>query len=344
MMMVEKNSRQVLQPLIDWMHEERDRQQQPGAGAAANGQTTRSRSSLATPGIFWVGTGEQEEDAVRHDPRRRRCSCSTSSPREQRHPLPVVLVHGGGGQMVHYMGLGGMSGWAHHFVQAGYKVYLVDRPGHGRSPYHPDALGEIGPLVTYDLLTRDTVTSRACAEQAVARHDAATSVIRSSISSLPRPTRRRATRSWRRRCGSSTARELVDRVGPCDHHDALRRRSVRLARRQRAAEPGQGGGVVRRRDGAARRSGRRRGYAAAESEEHADHVSAVGARRTRRASPILDALTQSGAKAELIDLKERGILGNSHFAMFENNRRQVFEVISGWIEQRVPANTSTACL
>src|SRR4029450_291444 len=80
-------------------------------------------------------------------------------PAQSRHPLPLVLVHGGGGQMVHYMGLGGMSGWAHHFVQAGFKVYLVDRPGHGRPPYHPDALGEIGPLVTYDLITRAPVTS-----------------------------------------------------------------------------------------------------------------------------------------------------------------------------------------
>jgi pimeloyl-ACP methyl ester carboxylesterase len=64
----------------------------------------------------------------------------------------------------------------------------------------------------------------------------------------------------------------------------------------------------------------------------------------RDGRPILDALTQSGAKAELIDLKDRGILGNSHFAMFENNRRQVFEVIRGWIEQRVPSNNSTARL
>ena len=62
----------------------------------------------------------------------------------------------------------------------------------------------------------------------------------------------------------------------------------------------------------------------------------------RDGRPILDALTQSGAKAELIDLKDRGILGNSHFAMFENNRRQVFDVIRGWIEQRVQSNTSTA--
>jgi hypothetical protein len=31
--------------------------------------------------------------------------------------------------------------------------------------------------------------------------------------------------------------------------------------------------------------------------------------------------------------------------MFENNRRQVFDVIRGWIEQRVPsANNSTARL
>ena len=57
----------------------------------------------------------------------------------------------------------------------------------------------------------------------------------------------------------------------------------------------------------------------------------------RPGKPIIDALTQSGARAELIDLKDRGILGNSHFAMFENNRRQVFDVIRGWIEQRVPA-------
>jgi hypothetical protein len=62
----------------------------------------------------------------------------------------------------------------------------------------------------------------------------------------------------------------------------------------------------------------------------------------RQGKPIIDALTASGARAELIELKARGILGNSHFAMFENNRRQVFEVIKGWIEKVVPPPTSTA--
>src|SRR6185295_6191029 len=64
----------------------------------------------------------------------------------------------------------------------------------------------------------------------------------------------------------------------------------------------------------------------------------------RQGGPILDALTRSGARADVIDLKQRGILGNSHFAMFENNRRQVFDVIKTWIEQRVPPSNSTARL
>jgi pimeloyl-ACP methyl ester carboxylesterase len=62
-------------------------------------------------------------------------------PAERRHPYPVILVHGGGAQGTHMMGLGRRPGWVHYFVQAGYAVYWVDRPSYGRSPYHPDALG-----------------------------------------------------------------------------------------------------------------------------------------------------------------------------------------------------------
>ena len=62
-------------------------------------------------------------------------------PAEKRHALPVVMVHGGGGQGTHMMGIGGRPGWVHYFVQAGYSVYWLDRPSYGRSPYHPDALG-----------------------------------------------------------------------------------------------------------------------------------------------------------------------------------------------------------
>ena len=73
-----------------------------------------------------------------------------------RHPYPVVLVHGGGGTALHYMGVGEKAGWAHYYVQEGYRVYLVDRPGHGRAPYHPDALGPIGGNVSYAAIAADT--------------------------------------------------------------------------------------------------------------------------------------------------------------------------------------------
>ena len=137
--------------------------------APRRGSADSLELKLADTGIFWVGTGNKKKMpyGTIHVGQ---MFVQYFEPAEQRHPLPVILVHGGGGQMVHYMGLGGMSGWAHHFIQSGYKVYLVDRPGHGRSVYHPDALGEIGPLVT--LRSADARHGHLCAnpEQAVARH------------------------------------------------------------------------------------------------------------------------------------------------------------------------------
>ena len=94
---------------------------------------------LADQGGFWVGV------------RRKTMPYGTIAqgqmfvqymiPAEQRHPCPVILVHGGGAQGTHMMGLGRRPGWVHYFVQAGYAVYWLDRPSYGRSPYHPDALG-----------------------------------------------------------------------------------------------------------------------------------------------------------------------------------------------------------
>jgi len=57
---------------------------------------------------------------------------------------------------------------------------------------------------------------------------------------------------------------------------------------------------------------------------------------------IIEALKRSGAVAEHIALKDRGITGNGHFAMVETNRKEVFEVIRGWIESKVPATGPVA--
>src|SRR5262245_64323430 len=63
-------------------------------------------------------------------------------PSQVRHPFPVVLVHGGGGQGTDWMGTpDGRPGWFQYLVKEGFKVYVVDRPGHGRSPLHPELHG-----------------------------------------------------------------------------------------------------------------------------------------------------------------------------------------------------------
>ncbi len=54
---------------------------------------------------------------------------------ERKHPYPLILVHGGGGQATDYMGTpDGRDGWLDYFLAAGFDVYFVDRPAHGRSP------------------------------------------------------------------------------------------------------------------------------------------------------------------------------------------------------------------
>lgn len=71
-------------------------------------------------------------------------------PKVQRHPLSVVMVHGGGGQGTDFLFTpDGRPGWAARFLEAGHAVYVMDRPGHGRAPWHPEALGPMTPLPGY---------------------------------------------------------------------------------------------------------------------------------------------------------------------------------------------------
>lgn len=70
---------------------------------------------------------------------------------ESTRPYPVVLVHGGGGQSTDFKGTpDGRPGWFQHLVDDGFAVYCIDRPGHGRSPQHPDVLGPTGPQLSYE--------------------------------------------------------------------------------------------------------------------------------------------------------------------------------------------------
>ena len=141
MVMIEKNNREALQPVLAFL----DAAVSKGApavivpGVDPNRNRESTALKLADQGGFWVGIGRKQMPygTIAQG----QMFVQYMIPAERRHPYPVILTHGGGGQGTHMMGIGGRPGWVHYFVQSGYAVYWLDRPSYGRSPYHPDALG-----------------------------------------------------------------------------------------------------------------------------------------------------------------------------------------------------------
>jgi pimeloyl-ACP methyl ester carboxylesterase len=136
-----RSNREALQPILEWM----DANVTSQAPAMSSGGVDPSRNTestalrLADQGSFWVGV--QRKPMQYGEIALGQMFVQYMIPAEKRHKYPVVMVHGGGGQGTHMMGIGGRPGWVHYFVQNGYSVYWLDRPSYGRSPYHPDALG-----------------------------------------------------------------------------------------------------------------------------------------------------------------------------------------------------------
>jgi len=82
-------------------------------------------------GFFWTGIEriQSQYGTVVRGP----MYVEWEEPVEVTQPYPIVLIHGGGGQGLDWMQTyDGRPGWAPLLVQRGYKVYVVDRPGHGR--------------------------------------------------------------------------------------------------------------------------------------------------------------------------------------------------------------------
>jgi pimeloyl-ACP methyl ester carboxylesterase len=158
MMMVEKNNADVLKVITKWIDKNVKLQRASESTLTAEKAPATKRVvdagplKLADQGFFWVGAEPVKKDygAIVAG----QMYIQYMIPAQVRYPYPIVLIHGGGGQMTHYFGLGdGQAGWAHYYLMAGYKVYLMDRVGHGRSPYHPDALGPIGPVFNFASVT-----------------------------------------------------------------------------------------------------------------------------------------------------------------------------------------------
>ncbi len=110
---------------------------------------------LAAQGFFWTG-GELVDHPVAGTAMRGQQYVEYWIPADLKHDLPIVMIHGGGGQGTDFLGTAdGREGWVHWFVRAGWPVYVVDRPQHGRSPFNPEFQGEMakpGPTVFLERL------------------------------------------------------------------------------------------------------------------------------------------------------------------------------------------------
>ena len=91
-------------------------------------------------GHFWVGAEPDPSTGFARGP----MFVYWEAAVEVTKPYPIVLVHGGGGQGLDYLGTpDGRPGWSTLLVEQGWVVYVVDRPGHGYgddySPWLVDA-------------------------------------------------------------------------------------------------------------------------------------------------------------------------------------------------------------
>ena len=333
MMMIEKNNRQVLQPILEWIQKNVPASAARASATETPRQTPAGRRSetamkLADQGFFWVGTEHKKLPYGTIISGQMYVQYLT--PAQVRHPFPVVLVHGGGGQMLHYLGTGdGVAGWAHYYAQEGYRVYLVDRPGHGRSPYHPDALGPIGAQATYAAVVSEL--KRAATgphRQWSGTADVSDPLVDQFMASQNAAPQDQA---MARALWSSRGAALLDKIGPAivQTHSAGGPFGWLVADQRpklvKAIVCVEGGAMP------FETFTNLRGIPIV-------YVTAEKSGRTQ-GSTIVASLKQASCDAEELQLKERGILGNGHFMMFENNRRQVFDVIRGWIEQKVPARS-----
>ena len=93
---------------------------------------------LRDMGNFYVGAEYSEPDADGNVFVTNQMHVEYYFPEEAAYDIPVILVHGGGGQASDwYFTPGGQDGWRDYFLNAGFNLYIVDRPGYGRSPAAP---------------------------------------------------------------------------------------------------------------------------------------------------------------------------------------------------------------
>ncbi len=327
---------------------------------------------LSDQGCFWVGA--QRKQVPYGTIAQGQMYVQYMIPAEKRHPYPVVMIHGGGGQGTHMMGIGGRPGWVHYFVQAGYSVYWLDRPSYGRSPYHPDALGpsHLPNVPPFEgLLTSTAVFNTAQWPGPGGMNDPVIDQFMACESGNVSDEAFHSELAW------NGGTELVDRIGPCillPHAFGgffawgVADRRPNLIKAIFAMEI----------NGNPFAAQLRWGLTAAPMTYDppvtdlaqfrlVDHALPLDAPRPLVASyklqaepvhkwknlrgipmgwlttefggggspiPNVEFLKQVGCQAEMVRLRDYGILGNGNLMLLEKNNHQVFKVVDDWLTRR----------
>ncbi len=285
-------------------------------------------------------------------------------PAERTKPHPVVLVHGGNGQGMAFLGPGGGEpGWAHHLLAAGYAVYLIDRPGLGRNPPLPYE-DPVAP-VPYEAVTNEFRFGAATGPWAGTgdigdpRVDQFMAQQRATPPGVPQPY------ALYRRRGA----ELLERIGPAivvmhsaggpfgwlaaDARPRLVKAvvSVEGLPPAMAAEhltfdpPGELDLVPVQDDPSIEWGplGRVPRVVQAEPPRRLANLARIPIACLNSDDPRFSAinraaaafLRQAGCSVDELDLAEHGITGNGHFMTIEENNREVLGVVLDWLDAHV---------
>jgi len=101
-----------------------DTQQAPGAAIQL--------ITLAEHGYFFVGGQYVESGGKRL--MAGQMYVEQLAPQNVTRPYPIIMIHGTAQTSTNFMGTpNGRPGWAHNFLARGYRVYVVDQVGRGKS-------------------------------------------------------------------------------------------------------------------------------------------------------------------------------------------------------------------
>lgn len=278
------------------------------------------------------------------------------------HPYPVVLVHGGATQGTEWLDTpDGRPGWAQRLVEAGYAVFVVDRPTQGRSPFHGYVDGPLGPAFSYaegrQVFFPDSTRDRHTQWPFDTADELAMGAFIAQFGSLP------ADLAESQRMDADRLAALLDRIGPAIivTHSASGPDGWLLADRRpsrvvavvtvepmgppfatipnigtlswglTAAPLAYDPPLATAADARAADPGHLRVPALAGVPVAV--VVADASPFAQNGPAVVDALRVAGADAELLALSEHGVAGNGHGLIYELNSDEALQPVLRWLAQ-----------